>query len=179
MTAQEEFRAISAEAIAIAFVMAMDEDARIVGVTHEELKTRALLKLQMHPALKYSLTLAIDRIEEACREYADSRIAQLLQPGMETMSLDGRKVKVEMSDSFLDAELRVTNILTGAGLDVSDGAFVIFIDSRCAKTEALRRWEKITEGDSSVMIIPLEVPKGSSVEQVVAAKRQTEAGFAE
>ena len=175
MTPQEEFRAISAEAIAIAFVMAMDEDARIVGVTHEELKTRALLKLQMFPALKYSLTLAIDRIEEACRSYSDSRIAQLLQPGMETIALDGRRVKVEMSDSFMDAKLEVTNILTGAALDMSDdSAYVIFIDSRAAGTDALKRWEKAVNG-APVMMVPLTVPKGQSVESIVRAKRAEDA----
>ena len=180
MTPQEELRAVCAEAIAIAFVMAMDDDARIIGVSHEELKTRALLKLQMFPVLKYSLTLAIDRIEEACREYSDSRIAQLLQPGVETFALDGRKVKVEMSDSFLDAKLEVTNILTGAALNVTDGdAVVIFIDSRAATSAALKRWEKLTEGDTSVMMIPITPPKGQTVCDVVAAKRQAEAGFAQ
>ena len=53
----------------------------------------------------------------------------LLQPGMQTFALDGRKVRVEMSDSFMEAELQVTNILTGAALDVEqiqDGGVVIF-----------------------------------------------------
>lgn len=178
MTPQEEFRAICAEAIAIAFVMADDADLRIVGVDHEELKRRALLRLQMQPAFKFSLAIAIDRIEEACREYSDSRINQLLQPGMTTMSLDGRRVEVEMSDSFMEAKLKVTNILTGAGLDVSEGAFVIFVDSRAATKDALWRWENLTNGDTRAMMIPLSVPKGQTVEMIVAAKKQDGGGFA-
>jgi hypothetical protein len=177
MTPQEEFRAIAAEAIAISYVMATDPDLRIVGVDHEELKKRALIRLQLEPALKFSLTLAIDRIEEACRTYSDSRINQLLQPGMSTLTLDGRKVDIEMSDSFMDAKLHVTNTLTGAGLDVSDGAFVVFVDSRAATTEALKRWKTLVNDDTKLMMIPLAVPKGQTVEQVVKAKRQDDSDF--
>ncbi len=175
LTPQQEFRAVSAEAIAIAFVMATDPELRIVGVAHEELKRRALLALDLQPALKFSLTLAIDRIETACREYSDSRINQLLQPGMKTMSLDGRQIEVDMSDSLLDARLKVTSTLTGSALDVSDGAYVCFIDSRSASTEALKRWEKLTNDSTALMLVPLEVPRGMTVEQVVRAKRQDDA----
>ncbi len=177
LTPQQEFRAISAEAIAIAFVMGTDPELRIVGVAHEELKRRALLKLEMDPALKFSLTLAIDRIETACREYSDSRIAQLLQPGMKTMDLNGRQIEVDMSDSLLDARLKVTSTLTGSALDVSDGAFVIFVDSRSASSDALKRWEHLVKDDTRVMVIPLTVPRGQTVESIVRAKRQDEGGF--
>lgn len=178
LTPQQNFRAKAAEAIAIAFVMATAPELRIVGVGHDELKQRALAKLQIDQALKFSLTIAIDAIEEATRDYSDARISQLLQPGMRTTTLEGRRVDVEMSDSLRDAKLSVTNVLTGAGLDVSDGAFVIFIDSRAAGSEALKRWEKLTNGDTRLMVIPLEVPRGQTVEMVVAAKRQTDGGFA-
>ena len=182
LTPQETFRALAAEAIAVSYLMASDTESRVVGVDREELKRRALLKLDLDPALKFVLAVALNEIEQACREYSDFRISQLLQPGMQTFALDGRKVRVEMSDSFMDAELQVTNILTGAALDVEqiqDGGVVIFIDSRAATTEALKRWQKLTEGDLSVMMIPLSVPKNQTVVDVVAAKRQTEEGFAQ
>ena len=182
LTPQETFRALAAEAITVSYLMASDTESRIVGVDREDLKRRALLKLDLDPALKFVLAVALNEIEQACREYSDFRISQLLQPGMQTFALDGRKVRVEMSDSFMDAELQVTNILTGAALDVEqiqDGGVVIFIDSRAATTEALKRWQKLTEGDLSVMMIPLSVPKNQTVVDVVAAKRQTEEGFAQ
>ena len=177
LTPQETFRALAAEAIAVSYLMASDTESRIVGVDREELKRRALLKLDLDPALKFVLAVALNEIEQACREYSDFRISQLLQPGMQTFALDGRKVRVEMSDSFMDAELQVTNILTGVALDVEEiqDGVVIFIDSRSASSEALKRWEKLTENDTSVMMVPLIVPKGMTVDQVVKAKRQGDA----
>jgi hypothetical protein len=155
--------------------MATDPDTRVIGVDHDELKRRALLKLQLDPALKFSLTIAIDRVEEACRDYSDSRIRDMLEPGMNVLGLDGKYLEVER-----DADkLRVRSALTGKGLDVSDGAFVIFIDSRCSGSEALEKWGKLVKEDTRVMVIPLKVPKGQSVESIVSAKRQGDAeGFA-
>ena len=176
LTPQQNFRAKAAEAIAIAFVMATAPELRIVGVGHGELKQRALAKLQIDQALKFSLTIAIDAIEEATRDYSDARISQLLQPGMRTTTLEGRRVDVEMSDSLQDAKLSVTNVLTGAGLDVSDGAFVLFLDTRCATPEALKRWQQLTNSDTRLMIVPLSVPRGMTIDQVVAGKRQDDDG---
>ena len=86
LTPQETFRALAAEAIAVSYLMASDTESRIVGVDREELKRRALLKLDLEPALKFVLAVALNEIEQACREYSDFlHISKLLQPGMQTV----------------------------------------------------------------------------------------------
>lgn len=174
MKPNAQFRAIAAEAIACAMVTMTDPEMRIIGTDPAEIRRRALLKIQMDPEIKMALTLAVNPIEQACEAYADAKINQLLQPGMQTMSMDGRLIEVDME---LNGRLHVTDVLIGAGLNVSDGAFVIFIDSRCASGEALRRWQKLVKDDTRLMVIPLDVPRGQTIAQVVAAKRQDENTF--
>lgn len=176
--AANTFRTIIAEAVAIALLQATDEGIQLVGIDRAELSKRALLKLQLDQMAKMAVTMAVDTIEKHAAMYTDWKINSLLQDGMQTMTLDGRLVEVEMVAGIDSARLRVKNILTGAGLDVSDGAFVVFVDTRAASSEALKRWQQLTNEDTRLMIIPLEVPRGQTVEQVVAATRQDAAeGF--
>lgn len=167
------FRAIAAEAIATAFVLFTDPDMRIIGVDPDEVHKRAELKAQMDPEFKMALAMAINSIEKARDQYSDYRIGMLLQDGVHTMNSAGRELTVTVEDE----SVRVKSILTGAGLDVADGAFVIFVDSRALTGAELRKWQELTGDDTHVMVIPVEVPEGHTVEGMVAAKRQDESGF--
>lgn len=173
MNQAETFRAISAEAIATAFILFTDPDMRLTGVDPDEVRKRAALRAQMDPDFKMALTMAINGIEKARDQYSDYRIGMLLQDGVHTMNSAGRELTVTVEDETVS----VKSILTGAGLDVADGAFVIFIDSRATSGTALKKWQQMASGDTHLMIIPVEVPEGQTVENMVAAKRQDESGF--
>lgn len=173
MTPALTFRAVAAEAIATAFVLFTDPDMRLTGVEPDEIRKRAALKAQMDPEFKMALTMAINGIEKARDQYSDYRIGMLLQDGVHTMNGAGRELTVTVEDE----SVRVKSILTGAGLNVADGAFVIFIDSRAASGAALKRLQEMTNDDTHMMVIPVEVPDGQTVEGMVAAKRQDEGGF--
>lgn len=172
---QQIFRMIAAEAIAKAFIASTDPAAQLVGVDQGDLSKRALLKLQIDPQLKMAVTAAINVIEKARDQFSDYRIHQLLQPGVHTMAADGRQLSVEVDKT----KIRVKDILTGAGLNVADGAFVIFIDSRAASGPALKKWQELVKEDTRLLVIPLDPPPGQTVEQCVAAKRQSDDGFAD
>lgn len=172
-TTTQLFRMAAAEAIAKAFIVSTDPAAQLSGIDQGELSKRALLKLQMDPQLKMAITAAINVIERARDQFSDYRIGQLLQHGVHTMAADGRELTVEVDETTI----RVKNILTGAGLNVADGAFVLFIDSRAASTDALRKWQSLVKDDTRLMVIPMDPPAGQTVEQCVAAKRQDDTGF--
>ncbi|MDE2098940.1 MAG: hypothetical protein KGL39_16930 [Patescibacteria group bacterium] len=170
-TPQQTLRAIMAEAMAIALLQAQDPGIQIVGHDDAEVKKRALLKLQMDQAARMALTLAVDKIERAVNMFVDWRVSELLQDGVHTFDLQGRSVEVELVRGIGDAKLKVTNVLNGAALDVAQpGGYVVFVDSRSITGEALSRWERLTGEDTKLMLLPLEVPKGQTVEQVVAAQ---------
>lgn len=173
----QQLRGTAAEAIAAFLIQVENPELRLSGVEYEEIKSRALAKIQIDKEVRALLTLAMNRIEAAMEAVINNRINSLLQPGVCTMTTDGRTVEVEMSEGLLSAKLKVTDVLTGAGLEVSDGAFVVFIDSRCASSKALRIWQNLIKDDTRLMVIPLEPPRGQTVQQVVAAKRQEDAGF--
>lgn len=166
------FRAAMAELLACKMVLLLDPGLNVLPPA--ELKERALLRTQMDPEFRIGLTLTLNDIESAARMYSDTQIGALLQPGVSTFAGDGRMVSVETTED----KINVTNILDGAALNVADGAFVVFIDSRCSGTEALKKWERMCREDTRIMIIPLNVPKGQTVQQVVAARRQDDSeGF--
>lgn len=159
-------RATIAEEIAMSFIaltepMALNDPA--------ELKKRALLKIQMDSQARQVLTVFTSKVQTAAEQYKDSQINELLQPGMRTMTVGGNLVEVDLDREW---RLHVTNMLDGMALEVSGGAFVIFIDNRCAGTEALRRWQQLVKDDTRLMVIPLNVPQGKSIRDVVAARPQ-------
>lgn len=170
-----ELRAIIAESIATSYVVASDPAARIAGISAEDLQRWALAKINTDDGFRLALTASCDQIMSAAGAYSDSRINELLQDGKRTLNIDGGLTEVE----YVGSKLRVTDILNGGALDVSDGAFVVFVDSRSLTTEALKKWQKLTNDDTRLMLIPLSVPEGKTVEQVVAAKRQADGGFTE
>lgn len=167
------FRAIVAEAMAVAFLLWSDPGSRLDGVDPAVIRQRALNQVLANPILKMALSKALDTTQQAAMSLLNGEVTKLLQHGMKTMDRDGHMVTVER----LPDKLQVTNILTGAGLDVSDGAFVIFIDSRSASGNALKRWQALVKDDTRLMVIPLQPPDGQTVAQCVAAKRQEEDGF--
>ena len=166
------FRALVAEEVAKSLI-AMQEP--MAAQDPEDLKRRALLKIQMDPLARQALTVTTSIIQNAATALTDARINELLQPGMRTMAMDGRMLEVETGAD----KITVTNLLDGAALNVTDGGFVVFIDARCAGSEALKRWQRLVSADTRLMVIPLQPPPGQTVRDVVSARRQEEAeGFA-
>lgn len=164
------FRARCAEAIGRSFLLLSDPGSRLAGVSDEDLRSRVLNKIAAEPEMRMYMAMALDLIQQAVRDVIDFRVSELLQDGVKTFDLAGQMVEVERAKD----RLVVRNILDGAGLNVADGAFVLFIDSRCAGSAALRRWQELVKDDTHLMIVPLQVVAGQRVADVVAAKRQDE-----
>lgn len=163
-----------AYAVARAAVMFNDADMREPNVDPAEIDRRALIKMDLDPRVKMALTLAVNEIQAMAAKVVDDRVRELLQPGVTTYDEAGYMVEVERRED----KLSVTSLLTGAGLDISDGAFVIFIDTRIASGSALKRFEDRAKDDTRLVMIPIDPPEGQTVSDCVAAKRQDESGFA-
>lgn len=163
-----------AHAIARAAIMFNDPDMREPDVDPAEIDRRALIKMDLDPRAKMALTLAVNELQAMTAKVVDDRVREFLQPGVTTYDEGGHMVEVERCED----KILITSLLTGAGLDVADGAFVIFIDSRVASSDAVKTFQQRTGGDTRLMLIPLNPPEGQTVSDCVAAKRQDESGFA-
>lgn len=163
-----------AYAVARAAVMFNDADMREPNVDPAEIDRRALIKMDLDPRVKMALTLAVNEIQAMAAKVVDDRVRELLQPGVTTYDEDGHMVEVERRED----RLLITSLLTGAGLDIADGAFVIFVDSRVASSDAVKRFQERTGGDTRLMLIPIDPPEGQTVNDCVRAASQSDTGFA-
>jgi hypothetical protein len=129
---------------------------------HLELTAR----MQNDPIFQRTVAVAASGIFSGIKQYEAEREAAMLQPGSKISTADGREVEVtEGGAKFVSA-------ITGVALDVEmDRSYIIFIDSRCATPKALEKFASMFTA-IQVAMVPLVIPPGRSVRDVVMAQRE-------